>query len=80
VFEHVLPKFGANVRRLREQRGYSQEGFADHAGLDRSFYGRVERGKQNIAILTIMRIATALEVPPEELFRDINADGFNKLD
>jgi transcriptional regulator with XRE-family HTH domain len=36
-----LPKA---IRTEREQAGYSQEAFARHAGLDRSYYGAIERG------------------------------------
>lgn len=67
----VVQIVGSTIRRLREERGVSQEEFAQLAGLDRSFYGRVERGTQNIALRTLCVVATSLQVHPAELLRDI---------
>lgn len=60
--EGVLKAFGANVRRLRKAIGASQEGFARDTGMDRAYFGRVERGTQNVSLLTAARIAAALDV------------------
>lgn len=51
-----------NLRRLRVVRGLSQEALAVDAGLDRSFVGRLERGKENPSMATLDRLAAALEV------------------
>lgn len=59
--------FGRRVRALRKERGFSQEGFALHSGLDRSYLGAVERGERNIALINICKIADALGVNPSEL-------------
>jgi|NGEPerStandDraft_6_1074524.scaffolds.fasta_scaffold34918_2 transcriptional regulator with XRE-family HTH domain len=56
-------------RSLRVERGCSQEGFADHAGLDRSNYGAIERGERNITYETLMKITWGLEVPASEILR-----------
>jgi len=58
---------GRAIRATRLQRGYSQEGFAAHAGLDRSYYGAVERGEFNVTIETLLRVAAGLEVAASEL-------------
>ena len=55
--------FGAVVRAEREQRGFSQEGFADHVGVHRTYMGLVERGKSVVSIFTAYRIAQGLGVP-----------------
>ena len=60
----LLSVIGANIRFLRESRGYSQEGLAVKAGLQRTYIGDVERGKRNITVLNLEQIATALEVHP----------------
>jgi transcriptional regulator with XRE-family HTH domain len=65
----VKQLFGDRVRLLRKKRGWSQEEFAQHVGLDRSYMGGVERGERNISLENICLIATALSVPPAELFR-----------
>ncbi|HDR9188583.1 TPA: helix-turn-helix transcriptional regulator [Burkholderia vietnamiensis] len=41
----ALVSFGAAVRRLRKERGYSQETFGDLCGIDRSYMGGIERGE-----------------------------------
>ena len=60
--------FGAKIRSLRESSGYSQEQFADIAGLDRTYISSVERGKRNVSLRNIIRLAEALSVHPRELF------------
>jgi len=64
-----LKQFGENLRRLRRKKGLSQEQLAFDAQLDRSFVGQVERGERNLSLLNILRLAEALEIPPEQLFR-----------
>jgi len=59
---------GRQIRQLREARGASQEEFAADAGLDRGYYGGVERGERNIAALNLIKIAIALEVEVGQLF------------
>jgi len=71
VERDVVQIVGSTIRRLREQRGVSQEAFAQLAELDRSFYGRIERGTQNIALKTLCVVAGALQVHPAELLCDI---------
>ena len=61
--------FGRRLREIRTARGYSQEELADLAGLDRTYVSSSERGKRNISLLNIWRLARALEVEPEEFFR-----------
>ena len=62
---------GQQIRKVRKGRGFSQEDFAAEAGLDRSYYGGVERGERNIAALNLIRIAAALGVEVGELFPKI---------
>ena len=64
----ALVALGNQIRKVREGRGISQEDFAAKAGIDRSYYGSVERGERNVAALNLMRIAVALEVEVGELF------------
>ena len=54
-----LMALGKQIRSLREQSELSQEAFADHAGLDRAYYGGIERGERNIASLNLIKIADA---------------------
>jgi len=56
-----LVKLGNNIRKIRIQRGYSQEEFAEIAGFSRSYYTEIETGKRNISILNLIKIAEALK-------------------
>jgi transcriptional regulator with XRE-family HTH domain len=63
----VLVALGDAIRSVRASKSMSQERLALLAGLDRSYYGRVERGDNNMAVLTLHKIAQALEITVAEL-------------
>jgi transcriptional regulator with XRE-family HTH domain len=62
-----LIAFGDAVRRLRMERGLSQESLALAAEIDRGYLGRVERGDSVVALLVVGKIARALGVTVERL-------------
>ena len=57
----------ANLKALREQRSLSQESLAERAGLTRSYLGTIERGRHNVPLDTLCRIAWALGREPRDL-------------
>ena len=59
--EHLIALGGA-IRRVRKEKKISQEKLALKAELDRSYMGCVERGDNNVALLTLLKIANALDV------------------
>lgn len=59
---------GANVLRIRKQRGLSQDELAVKADIDRTYVGPIEKGNQNITIQIAFQIARALEVEVTKLF------------
>jgi transcriptional regulator with XRE-family HTH domain len=61
---------GWNLRRLRVTRALSQERLALAAGIDRAYVGRVERGSENVTIMTLEAMANALGVPVAELLTE----------
>jgi len=63
----LVSLFAANVRRLRKERGLSQEELAEAAGVHRTYVGMIERGEKNVTIYNIQRIAIALGVRPGSL-------------
>ncbi|MGX7927763.1 helix-turn-helix domain-containing protein [Tsuneonella sp. HG094] len=61
--------FGTNVRRLRLEKGLSQEEFGFAAGIDRTYVSGVERGIRNPSLLLADKFANALGVELSELLR-----------
>ena len=62
--------FGRNVRRIRQQRGLTQEQLAFEAEIDLTYAGGIERGKRNPSLRVMGRIAEALSVPLTRLLQD----------
>lgn len=62
-------QFGEQVRKLRQQRGWSQEYLADEAGLHRTYISSLERGERNVSLENIVKLARALGVPAYELLK-----------
>lgn len=62
--------FSENLRRLRAERGFTQEEFAKKAGLSLSFLQNIEYGKKWTTPKTVKALANALRVSESELFRD----------
>ena len=67
----VRKKFGKQLRALREERGWSQEEFADRAGLHRTYVSAVERGVRNPTLSVLERLAKALGIKLSELLATI---------
>lgn len=62
-----LVELGKKIRAVRRSVGISQEETAHRAGIDYSFFGRIERGEANPSYLTLLSIANALGVTPFEV-------------
>lgn len=56
-----------NIRRLRYERGLSQEELADNCGLHRTYVGSVERGERNVTLSSLEVLAKALGVSVVDL-------------
>ena len=59
--------FGWNLRRCRLAAKLSQEAVAERVGVDRAHISSMERGQQNVTLLTIWQVAQALGHKPSEL-------------
>jgi len=68
--------FGLNMRRLRLSAGLSQEAAADLIGVGRSHEGSMERGQQNVTLLTLDQVAEALGCDWGELLDKDEAKSF----
>lgn len=60
---------GANVKRLRQARGLTQEEVAFRSDIDLTYLGGIERGRRNPSLLVMARIAKALSTEPADLVR-----------
>lgn len=69
VTDTFSSRFGVEVRRLRLERGLSQEALAAIAGLDRTFISMVERGVRKPTLDSAKRMADALKLPLSEMIR-----------
>ncbi len=52
------------LRKFREQTGFSQEGLALEAGMDRSYISQIERKLKNPSLQTIFDLAKAMGIKP----------------
>lgn len=66
----ALVKIGEVIRRARKERGLSQELLAVDAGVDRSYMGGIERGEHNLTVMSLLRIASALDCKAANLMDD----------
>ncbi len=62
-----LVALGATIRSTRAALNMSQEALALAADLDRSYMGGIERGEHNIALINIIKIASALKLKAADL-------------
>jgi transcriptional regulator with XRE-family HTH domain len=71
--ERIRPlqeRIGEALRKRRKAKGFSQDGFADHIDMHRSYYGAIERGQKNLQLDTLERVCNGLEAPMSEILRD----------
>lgn len=66
---NVVILVGERIRALRQLRDLSQEKLAFKAGMNISYIGQIERGEKSATIVSLEKIATALDVGLEEIFR-----------
>lgn len=65
---NLKEKFGHKIKSLREKKEYSIEYLANIANIDRTYISDIEKGKRNVSLLIIEKLAKALEVNIQELF------------
>jgi len=72
ISEGVALRFGQNLRRCRQQSGLSQEELGERASLHRTEIGKLEKGERVARIDTLVRLAGAMAIRPEELVDGIH--------
>lgn len=68
---NIKEKIGNRIRQLRQERHFSQEAFADLCELDRTYISSIEKGKRNVSIVNLEKIANALNIKISTLFNDL---------
>jgi transcriptional regulator with XRE-family HTH domain len=68
ILQEIL---GSRIREIRLKKGFSQESFADHCGLHRTYMGGIERGERNLTVQTVLTVAKGLGLTISELFSGI---------
>ena len=53
----IRARLGTNIRRLRLEKGWSQEDYADRAGIHRTYVSDIERGRRNPTITVVEKLA-----------------------
>jgi transcriptional regulator with XRE-family HTH domain len=67
----LVGEFGQRVRKRRHSLGWSIEKLAEESGLNWTYVGSVERGERNVALVNIVRLATALGVDAGTLVKGL---------
>ncbi|MGO3833097.1 MAG: helix-turn-helix domain-containing protein [Microbacteriaceae bacterium] len=68
-------EFGSRIKRLRTGQGWtSQERFAHHVGIDRTYMSSIEQGRRNPSLDIILKLAAALDVNAADLVRDLTSE------
>jgi transcriptional regulator with XRE-family HTH domain len=72
-------RFGDALRRLRKERGLSQEALSERAGMTADYLGFIERG-DNVPTLTVMlKIAKALDIDAGDLLTEFTRAALRRL-
>jgi transcriptional regulator with XRE-family HTH domain len=63
----IQVRLGKNLRRLRDEKGWSQEDYADRAGIHRTYVSDIERGSRNPTVTMVEKLAKPFGIQPGRL-------------
>jgi len=63
---------GLNFARLRKEKGFTQERFAETSGFTQQYVSDLERGRRNPTVVTLFHLASALGVTPADLLAEVD--------
>lgn len=69
--DDLQKQLGVRIKDLRSNSGFSQEQFAHHIEMDRSYYASIEVGRRNVTLSNLAKIAAGFNISLSELFNDI---------
>ncbi len=67
----ICTRLGRRIRRLRQQRGWTQTYLAEHTGLGRAFISNLENGRKEACLRSLEILAIGFDMPLSQLFRDL---------
>ena len=70
-------RVGKRIRKFRENKGWTQEQFAEKIGLSVTYTGMIERGEKTPKLETFIQIANVLEVSADQLLADVLVTGYD---
>ncbi len=68
-YDIFLKEFGKHLRQVRKGKGMSMEALSYKADIEYRQLGRIERGEVNTTLISLLRIANALEVDLDQFFK-----------
>ena len=72
--------FGETIKKIRLEKGLSQETLAFEADIDRTYISDIEKGERNISIQVASKLALALQISFSDLIKKIENHGeYDKL-
>lgn len=69
--DKAMKSLATIVEQRRQRLGFSQEELARKAGVSRAYLSDVERALRNVSIITLVKLATALDTMPSNLLREV---------
>jgi transcriptional regulator with XRE-family HTH domain len=69
--DNVIKQVGINLRKIRMDKGVSQEQLSYDTEISINQIGRIERGQINTSVSTLYEISSALDIDIQELFKNI---------
>ena len=64
---NILTLFGQNLVKVRKELGWSQEQLSIASGIGRSYMSGIERGRRNLGLLNICKLAETMGIKPSML-------------
>lgn len=64
-------KFGLILKKIRKEKGFSQESLANNADIDRTYVSDIEKGERNISLKIIEKLCNTLQISLSEFFNQI---------
>jgi len=71
IEKEYLKKIGKSIKEIRLSKTIKQNEIAYRCNFDKSSYNNIEAGKRNITILNLLKIANALEIEIEQIFKNL---------